>query len=53
MFSSFKISPAMGKEEDWAIKINPSAGIKFFPFQCFHVCERGTEIYDFQNIGIL
>jgi hypothetical protein len=33
MFSSFRISLAMGKEEDWTIKINPSAGIKFFPCQ--------------------
>jgi hypothetical protein len=33
MLSSSKISLAMGGEEDWTIKINPPAGIKFFPFQ--------------------
>jgi hypothetical protein len=27
------MSLAIGGEEDWTIKINPPAGIKFFPFQ--------------------
>ncbi|MGB7546033.1 MAG: hypothetical protein WBL92_10585 [Methanothrix sp.] len=30
---------------DWTIKINPRAGIKFFPFQSNW--DRGIEIYDF------
>jgi len=30
---------------DWTIKINPRAGIKFFPFQ--RNWDRGIEIYDF------
>jgi hypothetical protein len=42
---------AAGERRNSTIKINPREGIKFFPFQRDR--DRGTEIYDFKNIGIL
>jgi hypothetical protein len=52
-FPDIEIEFKAGEAEDWPSKLDHSAGIKFFPFQCFSYLLHGSEIDDFQNIRVL